>query len=272
MRTILVFVGILVVVASGSFALENLSDSEKNWPQWRGPLGTGAAPAGNPPIEWSEQQNIRWKTQIPGIGYATPVIWGNDIFIASAIEQDSASNKPNKPIKFVVIAIDRLSGKLKWQQVAREEVPHEGMHPTGSWAAYSPVTDGERVYFNFGSHGLYCYDIGGKLLWEKDFGDMKIRNAFGEGGSPTLYKNRLIVNWDHEGQSFIVALDAATGKEVWKMNRDDGTSWMTPLVVEVAGQTQVVTSATNKVRSYDLATERCSGKTKDSQQTLFLHP
>jgi outer membrane protein assembly factor BamB len=231
----------------------------QNWSQWRGPLGTGAAPEGNPPIEWSEQQNIRWKTGLPGTGFSTPVIWGNDIFITAAIPPESGASygkgaTSSKPVKFVVMAIDRTSGRVRWERLAREEVPHEGQHETTTWATGSPITDGEHVYAFFGSRGLYCYNTKGDLLWEKDFGCMRIKMEFGEGSSPALYKDRLIVNWDHEGQSFIVALDAATGEEIWRKNRDEGTTWMTPLVVEEAGQAQVITSATNRVRSYDIAT------------------
>jgi len=154
----------------------------------------------------------------------------------------------------MMLAVNRTNGKIKWERLACEEIPHEGRHSTSTWATGSPITDGERVYAFFGSRGLYCYNIEGDLLWEKDFGDMRIRMQFGEGSSPVLYKDRLVVNWDHEGQSFIVALDAATGEEVWKKNRDERTSWMTPLIMEVDGQAQVITSATSRVRSYNLAT------------------
>jgi len=250
----------LIAVISGYLILMSIGIVfAQDWPQWRGPLGTGAAPAGNPPIEWSEQQNIRWKTLLPGTGYSTPAIRGNDIFITAAIsteigEPSRMSVRFSKPVKYMVLAVDRTNGKIKWERLAREEVPHEGKHQSTTWATGSPITDGERVYAFFGSRGLYCYNIEGDLLWEKDFGDMSIRMEFGEGSSPTLYKNRLVINWDHEGQSFIVVLDAATGEEIWKKNRDERTSWMTPLVVEVAGRMQVITSATNRVRSYDMAT------------------
>ena len=121
----------------------------QDWPQWRGPLATGAAPSGNPPVEWSEQQNIRWKINLPGISYATPVVWGNYIFVTTAIEPGPASNKPSGPIKFVVIAVDRKSGKVLWERLAREEAPHEGTQQTSTWATSSPITDGKRVYAFF---------------------------------------------------------------------------------------------------------------------------
>ncbi|MHB9028785.1 MAG: outer membrane protein assembly factor BamB family protein, partial [Candidatus Latescibacterota bacterium] len=229
------------------------------WPQWRGPLNTGAAPDGNPPVEWSEQRNIRWKVRLSGTGYSTPAIWGNDIFITAAIPpKDYApavrGAKPGQPVKFMVMALDRATGKVRWERMAREEAPHAGQHETTTWATASPVTDGKQVYAFFGSRGLYCYTVAGDLRWEKDFGDMSVRRDFGEGSSPALYKNRLVVNWDHEGQSFIVTLDAATGKEIWRKDRDEGTTWMTPLVVEEAGKAQVIISGTNRVRSYDLET------------------
>jgi outer membrane protein assembly factor BamB len=136
----------------------------------------------------------------------------------------------------------------------REEQPHEGTHQTGTWASNSAATDGERVYAFFGSRGLYALDMAGGVLWEKDLGDMTIKLGFGEGSSPALHDGRLVINWDHEGDSFIVALDAKTGDELWRRSRDEPTSWATPLVVERDGKAQVVSSATNRVRSYDLAT------------------
>jgi outer membrane protein assembly factor BamB len=154
----------------------------------------------------------------------------------------------------VILAINRKDGKTLWQRVLREELPHEGTHPTGSFASNSAVTDGERVYAFFGSRGLYALDMTGKVVWEKDLGDMSTKMGFGEGSSPALHGDRLVINWDHEGESFIVAFDTRTGKEIWRTPRQERTSWATPLVVEHGGGAQVITSATSKVRSYDLAT------------------
>ena len=132
-------------------------------------------------------------------------------------------------------------------------MPHEGTHETGTWASGSPVTDGEHVFAYFGSQGLYAFDMQGELLWEKDLGDMTILYSFGEGASPTLHEDRIIVSWDHEGQSFIVALDKRTGKEIWRVDRDEKTSWSTPIVVTQGGRKQVISSATKRVRSYRLS-------------------
>jgi outer membrane protein assembly factor BamB len=238
--------------------------SEKYWPQWRGPHATGASKTADPPTEWSETKNIRWKTEIPGRGSASPVIWGDKVFVLSAVPvgvEISASHqarggiRPAVPHKFVVMAIDRKTGKVAWEKTAREHTPHEGSHQQfGTYASSSAFTDGERVYAYFDSFGLYAYDMNGKLLWEKDLGDKKMRNEFGEGQTPVLHGNRIVVQWDHQGPSFITALDKVTGKEIWRTDRQEIDSWGTPLVVEHGGRAQVIAAAMNKVISYDLET------------------
>jgi len=236
------------------------------WPQWRGPLLTGVAPGADPPVEWSETKNVAWKVAIPGKGSSTPVVWGDRVFVLTAIPTEQRAPAAEAPVErrgprtlapelvqqFAILALSRGSGEIVWQRVLREEPPHDGTHPTGTWASCSPVTDGERVFAFFGSQGLYALDMSGNVLWEKDLGDMTIKLSFGEGSSPALQDDRLVINWDHEGDSFIVALDAATGDELWRQPRDEGTSWATPLIVESEGKAQVISSATNKVRSYDL--------------------
>ena len=164
------------------------------------------------------------------------------------------SEKPTEAYQFVILCVDRDSGKIQWQKVAREEVPHEGHHRDHGFASASPVTDGEHVYAYFGSRGLYCYDLDGNLKWEKDFGDMQTRSGFGEGSSPALHGNTLVITWDHEGDDFVVALDKRTGKELWRKSRNEPTSWATPLIVEHEGKPQAVVNATERIRSYDLAT------------------
>ena len=241
-----------------------------NWPQWRGPLGTGAAPSSNPPATWSETENIRWKVPIPGQGHASPIAWGDRVFVLTAIQTDQSlpqeeSDSPANIYKFDIIALDRQSGNILWQRTARAEPPHEGTHQDGSWAPASPATDGERVFAHFGSRGLYCYDMEGELLWSTDLGDMATRHSFGEGASPALHGDSIVINWDHEGESFIVALDKRTGQERWRVARDERTTWGTPLIVKHADRTQVIVNATNRIRSYDLADGapiwECSGMT-----------
>ncbi|MEM7350670.1 MAG: PQQ-binding-like beta-propeller repeat protein [Acidobacteriota bacterium] len=242
-------------------------DPLEQWPQWRGPLATGVAPRADPPIVWSESKNVRWKVELPGKGHSTPIVWDDRIFLTSAIPHgerlpapephDHGAHDnvaPSQKQRFVVFALDRNDGSVLWQRTVRDEQPHEATHTTGTWASNSALTDGEHVFASFGSRGLFALDLAGKVIWEKDLGDMKTRHEHGEGSSPALHGDTLIVNWDHQGDSFVVALDKRNGKERWRVARDEITSWSTPLIVEHGGKPQVVISATKRVRSYDLAT------------------
>jgi len=246
----------------------------RSWPAWRGPLHNGVAPHGNPPLEWSETKNVRWKVELPGPGHAAPVVWGDRIYVLSAVRTEKTVTPPPAPAQpataapagrdapeppthvyqFVISAHDRKSGKEAWRRVVREEVPREAGHETGSHASASPITDGSRLYASFGSHGIYCLDLDGNVKWEADLGDMTTRSQFGEGASPALVGDTLVINWDHEAGSFIVGLDKLTGKERWRTARDEPTSWSTPLIVEDGGRALAVVSATKRVRAYDVAT------------------
>jgi len=229
-------------------------DAERYWPQWRGPHMTGVSTTATPPVEWSESKNIRWKLPIPGRGSASPVVWGDTVFLLSAVSESGAT-APGVLHKFVVMAVDRTTGDVVWERTAREDAPHEGTHrENGTYASSSAVTDGEHVIASFESRGLYAYDMNGTLVWQKNLGDKRMRNEFGEGTTPALFGNHLVVVWDHQGQSFIVALDKRTGEELWRRDRDEIDSWFTPLIVDVNGRPQVVTGAMNRIQSYDLAT------------------
>jgi outer membrane protein assembly factor BamB len=319
MKSRALYLSALYLAAGTIWADDFTAQRIHNWHQWRGPEATGVAPHGDPPIEWSDMKNIQWKVAIPGRGSASPIVWGDRIFVLTAIktnrtaepaETDAASVTPKvrfvstesrmlveyesrfqfvqrdderrgdgerrggggfgrggfgrgrgfgiEPPKnyhqFVVLCLDRKTGHTVWQQTAVELVPHEGHHQTGSFASSSPITDGKYLYASFGSRGIYCYDLDGNMQWQKDLGDMRTRFSFGEGSSPVLHGDTLVVNWDHEGEDFIVALDASTGDEKWRVARDEPSTWATPLIVEHSGRTQVVTSGENRVRSYDLAT------------------
>lgn len=256
--------------------------ASSHWRQWRGPQANGVAPGADPPVTWSEGSNVRWKVKLPGGGMGTPIVWGNLLFILTAVARQPSRGvaggggaprtiQPEGPVQFTVLCMDRRTGKTVWQRVAREEVPHEGHHPDHGFASYSAVTDGKVVIASFGSRGVYCYDLQGNKKWEKQLGRMQTRNGFGEGSSPALHGNTVVINWDHEGPDFIVALDKNTGREIWRQTRDEPTSWTTPLVVEHAGKPQVVTCATQKIRSYDLATGKliweCGGLTANAIPT-----
>jgi outer membrane protein assembly factor BamB len=338
-------VGIWLAIAS----MASSQDVSASWPQWRGPLGTGEAPKADPPVEWSETKNIKWKIKLPGHGSSTPVIWENLVLIHAAIpveppaekkdepkaepgdEKPAAasirlaqqaqepeqpptqeepqreerprreeraqrpgtqepgrgpggrgpggpggrggrggfgSQRPSKVHQFVVIAYDRATGKEVWQTKVKEELPHEGHHGDHGFSSHSPVTDGKHIVTCFGSRGLHCLDMKGNLLWSKDLGKMRTRAGFGEGSSPALHGNTIVVIWDHEGEDFIAAFDKVSGDELWRKERDEPTSWSTPLVVEHEGKAQVITAATNRIRSYDLKTGdliwECAGLTTNA--------
>jgi outer membrane protein assembly factor BamB len=293
---------VLVLLAFAVTSTAAPNKASDNWPQWRGPLQNGVAPSADPPSTWSETNNVRWKTKIPGSGSATPLVWGTQVFVQTAVPTGKrveaakaeeptpaagagadrtvgeakkqavrsgfGGEKPAEFYRFEVLSLDRATGKVLWEQVAREEVPHEGFRQNeGSLASNSGITDGEHVFAYFGSRGLYCYDLKGNLKWSQDLGKMRIIMGFGEGSSPALHKDALVVNWDNEEGSYILALDKNTGKTLWREARDERTSWSTPLVIEYDGKSQVVVAATGKIRSYDLETGKiiweCRGLTRN---------
>lgn len=274
----------LIVVASlGALLINAHADPRPDgwgsaWPQWRGPLANGVAPRANPPIEWSETKNLRWKVALPGKGHSSPIVFGDRVYVTAAAPvgpaqppvHDSAPGVHDSvPVthtnQYVVMALSRRDGRVLWTRVVRQAWPHEGGHDTGSPASNSPTTDGELIYAFFGSRGLFCLDTNGAVKWQADLGRMQTLHAHGEGSSPVLYGDTLVVNWDHEGSSFLYAFDKRTGRQLWKTARDEKTSWSTPLIIEVDGKPQVIVSATKRVRGYDVATGRhlweCAGLT-----------
>jgi outer membrane protein assembly factor BamB len=234
--------------AQGRRADPSQAQAAQAWPTWRGPLGTGEAPSAKPIVEWSETRNVRWKVAIPGRGKSSPIVWRDTVYLTTAIAGAGGAQK------FTLVAINRADGSEKWSRTLHEEVPHEGTHPDGSYAAGSALTDGERLYAWFGSRGLYALDFTGRVLWEKQLGKMQTKNGFGEGSSIALHAGTLIVPWDHEGADFVAALDGATGREKWRTPREEPTTWATPLVFVDGGKPQVVLSGTNRVVGYDFAT------------------
>lgn len=244
-----------------------------DWPRWRGPYDNGVARTAAP-TKFGATEGILWKVEIPGRGHSSPVVWKDRIFITTAVETGKpaeptaeapaqaggrrggpAGDMPLLEHRFVAMAIDRATGKKIWEKTAATETPHEGYHTTyGSFASNSPVTDGEILIASFGSRGVYAYDLDGNLKWEKGFGKLTMRLGFGEGAAPVLYRDILILNFDHQGEDFIVALDKNNGKELWRQSREEESSWSAPLVIEHGGRMQVVVSATARVKSYDIET------------------
>ena len=263
-----------------------------NWPHWRGPDANGFVATGNPPITWDAKTNVRWKAPIPGKESSTPVVWGDKVFVLTTVDTGRKADAADRPkasdpkfIKktpvpdtwheYLVLCFDLKGGKELWRRVAVERVPHEGHHETHSYAAGSPATDGKRLVVSFGSAGVFAYDLDGKLLWKRELGRMETRLGWGEANTPAIVDDKVVINWDHEGASFITALEADTGKTLWKVDRDEVTTWATPLLVKHKGITQVIVPATNKARSYDLATGKviweCGGFTVNCIPSPVLH-
>ena len=245
-----------------------------NWPQWRGPDGSGISNEKNLPAAWTPTTNIKWKAAIPGRGHSSPIVWGNRVFVTTAVEGDVVpgakavkhmndgkeflhpdSIGADRKHQFKVIALNRESGKVVWEAVAWEGTPYDNRHRKSSYAASTPATDGKMVYAFFGTEGLYAYDFNGKLAWKAQLGNLGTV-GMGTGTSPILFDNLVIVQCDEDNGegSFIVALDKKTGKEAWRTPRKVQVSWSTPLLVKTATRSELITSGTETVISYDPAT------------------
>jgi len=237
-----------------------------NWPQFRGSDQNMVVKAGTLPAEWGEELNIRWKSAIEKEGWSSPVVWGDRVFITSAVpvkvsppvERQRGEPAPEGEdqsylrdvYRWQVTCFDLKTGEAIWNRVAREGNPRIKKHRGTTYAGETPVTDGKRLYVYFGMTGVYCYDLEGGLLWEKDLGAFPTLNGWGTGSSPVLYRGRLYVQVDNEEQSFLVALDSATGQETWRVDRDEKTSYSTPFIWKHSTGTELVTGG-KTARSYD---------------------
>ena len=237
---------------------------KNNWAQFRGPGALGVSGHPGLPEKWSPTENVLWKQEIAGRGWSSPVVWGNRIFLTTAINE-GRTEEPRKGLYFggerkatkdihhwKVLCLDLESGKVLWEKLARKGKPQGSIHIKNSYATETPVTDGERVYAYFGNHGLYCYTMDGDLLWSKDWPARKTRHGWGLAASPVLHRDRLYVVNDNDEQSFLVALDSKTGREIWRKKRDEKSNWATPYIWENELRTEIITSGTQKVRAYDL--------------------
>jgi outer membrane protein assembly factor BamB len=254
---------LLIIVAAG-FLLSSNVFAQQNWQQFRGP-NAGVVEDGILPTTWSTTENVAWVIDIPGRAWSSPIIWGEKIFITSAVSQTEAEmpkkglylggnrDKPSDIMhRWMVYCIDLDSGKIIWEKCAHQGIPKNPVHVKNTYASETPVTDGQRVYTYFGNVGLYCYDFDGKELWSKQFGTYKTRYNWGTAASPVLHKDRLYIVNDNEEQSFIVALDKKTGEQIWRVNRDEKSNWATPYIWENEQRTEIITPGTGKTRSYSL--------------------
>lgn len=235
----------------------------KNWPQFRGPNVDGLGEGATLPDTWSPKENVVWQVDLPGWGWSSPVVWENRIFVTAAVHDGPRDKmfaggypggfvKPTNEHRWMTYCLDFDTGKMLWRREAHKGLPPQPRHPRNSYASETPVTDGERLYVYFADVGIFCYSMDGKLLWEKRLEDYPVRGGWGTGTSPILHKGRLFLVNDNEKQSFMLALDAATGKQLWRIERAEKSNWGTPYVWENGQRTEIVTIGTNKARSYDL--------------------
>jgi outer membrane protein assembly factor BamB len=246
-----------------------------NWPQFRGTQGGLAPDHPSLPASWNQTQNVVWKVNVPGRSWSSPVVWGDHVFVTTVINV-RAPDQPLKPVseyrgrswdgplddksiatspdshRWVLYDIDFRSGKIRWERVLHAAVPSQPLHQKNTYISETPVTDGERVYVYSGSIGLFAFDLSGRPVWSKPMPAVKSRGGWGTAASPALHRGRLYIVNDNEEQSYLAAYDARSGRELWRVNRDEGTNWSTPFVWENEVRTELVTTGTRRVRAYDL--------------------
>jgi outer membrane protein assembly factor BamB len=234
------------------------------WPQFRGPLSNGVAPDLRVPDRWSATENIVWKTDIPGVGWSSPIVWNNTVFLTSvARAQSGEAPKPGlyfggeRPAptddhRWLVLAVDFASGRILWQREVHRGAPPQSRHLKNSYASETPTTDGERVYALFGNVGVFAFTMDGTPVWQRTWSARATRNGWGTAASPVLHGGRLYVLDDNDEHGSLAALDVKTGRDVWRVERARETNWATPFVWQHAGRAEIVVSATHGVQSYDL--------------------
>jgi outer membrane protein assembly factor BamB len=262
------------------------------WAQWRGPDGQGVSRESGLPTEWGETAGVRWKTAIPGRGHSQPIVWGDRVFLTTAIEGDVVpGTKPARHVidgkdfvhpdgvgadrkhTYEVLALDARTGRILWESKVWEGTPYDTRHKRGAYAAATPVSDGKMVWTYFGSEGLYAHDFDGKLVWKASLGGIATMGV-GVGTSPVLYEDVLIVQADEDNgeKSVIVAFDKKTGKEAWRTARQVQVSWATPVLVKAAGRDELVTSGTEWVIAYDPRTGKELWKAKGLESNAVPSP
>jgi outer membrane protein assembly factor BamB len=254
-----------------AFVFLTSSTFAQNWPSFRGQNGSGIADGANPPIVWDAEKsiNILWKTAIPGLGHSSPIVWGDRVFITTAVSsatnsqfvhgqtQTAASADDNSRHSWRVYCLDKNTGRIIWEKIVFEGAPRVKRHVKASHANPTAATDGKYLVVSFGSQGLYCFDLNGKLLWQQDLGILDggwtsdPESHFGYGSSPIIYKQLAIVQCDTQSQAFIAAFNLADGKRVWQTMREEDSSWSTPAIFESKDRVELVTSGTKYYRGYD---------------------
>jgi outer membrane protein assembly factor BamB len=252
---------VLIIIAG----VERPARAQDNWPQFRGADSLGVSANSNLPDHWSATENVAWKTDLPGRGWSSPIVWGDKIFLTTCVNLGEGeepkkglyfggdrAKPPESEHQWKVYCLDLKTGDVLWEQLAHQGVPSTPIHIKNSYASETPVTDGQRVYAYFGNIGLFCYDLDGKLLWKKPLEAHKIRNGWGTAASPVVFRDRVYLVDDNDEDSYLLALNARTGEELFRVSRDEKSNWATPYVWQNRERTELVTPGTGRVRSYDL--------------------
>ncbi|MBW3597375.1 MAG: PQQ-binding-like beta-propeller repeat protein [Planctomycetes bacterium] len=239
--------------------------AQTNWPQFRGPEARGVAENDALPGRWSATENVAWKTDIPGRGWSSPIVWGERVFLTTVVNTGRSEEPrkglyfggnrptpPESPHQWKVLCLNLKTGELLSERQVYEGKPNSAIHLKNSFASETPVTDGERVYCYFGNVGVFCFDLNGNEVWERRIEPRPTRYGWGTAASPVLHEGRLYLVNDNEEESYLLALDAKTGEEVWRVARDEKSNWATPFVWENELRTEIITPGSGKVRSYDL--------------------
>ncbi len=240
--------------------------ADDNWPIFRGPGSRGVSADADLPDVWDTETNIAWKVQIAGRAWSSPVIWGDQVIVTNAVT-DAETEKPLKGIysrgnrpkqeslyRWEVRSYSLRDGELQWSRVALEAMPNMAVHLKNTLASETPVVNAKGIFAFFGSAGLYCYDHSGNLQWKKDMGVFETRKGWGTASSPAIHGDMIFLQCDHDSQSFVVAIDQATGEEIWRSEHEGTTSWSTPYVWDNSARTELITTTSERARSYDVAT------------------
>ena len=254
-----------VAAAIIATACAPVAAAQEGWPRFRGPGALGVAEESGLPETWSTTENVAWVRDIEGFGWSSPIVWGDTVFLTTVVSTGEVEaplgglylggerGVPSDEHRWLVYAIDAATGATRWEREVHRGIPPTSHHLKNTYASETPVTDGEHVYAYFGNVGLFCLTLDGRLLWSRQFDPVATRAGWGTAASPVLHGDRIYIVNDNDEQSYLVALSKETGAELWRVNRDEGTNWSTPYVWEHAEGAEIVTTGTDRVRSYDLA-------------------
>ena len=256
---------LVATVILAGIACGATSSADDAWPQFRGADSRGTSSNDLLPDRWSATDNVAWKTDLPGRGWSSPVVWGDKIFLTTVVNLGE-SEEPKKGLYFggnrlelpedqhlwQVMCLDLDTGHLLWSRTVHDGQPRSTIHLKNSFASETPVVDADRLYACFGNVGIFCFSHSGDLLWQYDIVPLPTRYGWGTAASPVLDGGRLYYVYDNDEDSYLVALDAATGEQLWRVARDEKSNWATPYVWHNGQRTEIVTPGTGRVRSYDI--------------------